>query len=201
MGRYVTKVSANELSQSASLPADWPVVFPKGVVGLERENVIIKDVGRPIKSVEDIEIIPGSLEAIRMLRLKGYKVMIINDQPGIFKKLITQQEVDDTNQHLMQIFGQAGIYSIDGLLYSTSDLKDDMYAKPNDGMFKRAEKDFGIDWKGSYFVGHSIKDAKAAYKIKSTPIIVKTGNWEETSKKLDTLSNRPILAKTKLYEN
>jgi D-glycero-D-manno-heptose 1,7-bisphosphate phosphatase len=206
MGRFVTKVPANQPQRTQSgqpmeLPSDWPTVFPKNVVGLEREGVIIKDIGRPIKNIEDIEIIPGSLEAIRMLRLKGYKVIIINDQPGITKGLITQEEVEITHNYLMQIFGQSNIFSIDGMFFSTSDMKDDIYAKPNDGMFKRAQKEMGINWKGGYFVGHNLKDVKVSEKIKSNPILVKTGNWEETLKKLNTFSNRDLLKKTKIYNN
>lgn len=204
MGRFVTKVPANPQNDSQTnqmLPSDWPTSFPKKTIGLEREGVIIRDIGEPIKSVDQIEIIPGSLEAILMMRLKGYKVIIINDQPGITKGLLTVEDVETTNNYLMQVFGKAGIFSIDGVLFSTSDLKEDIYAKPNDGMFKRAQNEFGIPWKGGYFVGHTIKDVKAAEKIKATPVIVKTGKWEETTKKLNTFANRELKSKTIICEN
>lgn len=212
MGRFTTKVpdtpeypqlaNQNGMQQSNVTPSDWPTVFPKLTIGLEREGVIIKDIGQPIKSIDQIEIIPGSLDAIRMMRLKGYKVMIINDQPGITKGLLSQVDVDTTNQHLMQVFGQAGILSIEGLLYSTSDLKEDIYAKPNDGMFKKAQKEQGLNWSGGYFVGPNLKDLKVADKIDATPVLVKTGNnYDEVMKKLGTFANRDLLKKTKVYEN
>lgn len=209
MGRFVTKVAANpsqlnnqmgQVTQTNS--SDWPTVFPKNIIGLEREGVIIKDIGVPIKSIDQIEIIPGSLEAIRMMRLKGHKLMIINDQPSITKGRLTAVEVDSTNQYLMQVFGQAGILSIDGILYSTSDLKDDIYAKPNDGMFKRAQNEFGINWANGYYVGTNVKDVKVADKIDANPILVKTGNnFEDVMKKLNTFANKKLLKKTKIYDN
>lgn len=205
MGRFVTKVPATpqQFDQSGGVtPSDWPTFFPKNVIGVEREGVIIRDIGQPIKDISQIEIIPGSLEAIRMLRLKGYKFMIINDQPGITKGKITQQEVDATNQYLMQVFGQAGIFSIDGILYSTSDLKEDIYAKPNDGMFKKAQNENGMNWSDGYYVGPNMKDLKVADKIGAHPVLVKTGNnYEEVMKKLDTFANKGLLKKTKVYEN
>jgi D-glycero-D-manno-heptose 1,7-bisphosphate phosphatase len=206
MGRFVTKVPASPqqsqfTNQNASLPSDWPTVFPKVTIGLEREGVIIKDIGEPIKDNSQIEIIPGSLEAIRMMRLKGYKVMIINDQPGITKGKISQIDVDSTHQFLMQAFGQARILTIDGMLYSTSDLKEDIYAKPNDGMFKKAQNEFDINWKGGYFVGPNFKDLKVANKIDLIPVLVKTGNYEPVLKKLDTFANRDLMKKVKIYEN
>lgn len=207
MGRFVTKVPASTqqsqfVNQNGnSTPSDWPTVFTKPMIGLEREGVIIKDIGEPIKDVSQIEIIPGSLEAIRMMRLKGYKVMIINDQPGITKGKISQIDVDSTHQFLMQSFGRAGILSIDGMLYSTSDLKEDIYAKPNDGMFKKAQNELGISWKDGYFVGPNFKDLKVASKMNLTPVLVKTGNYEPVLKKLDTFANRDLAKKTKIYEN
>lgn len=206
MGRFVTKVPANpqqKLNQSGGvMPSDWPTVFPKVTIGLEREGVIIEDIGEPIKDSSQIKIIPGSLEAIRMMRLKGYKVMIINDQPGITKGKLTEAEVNATNEYLMQVFGQAGILSIEGLLYSTSDLKEDIFAKPNDGMFKKAKNEQGVIWKDGYFVGPNFKDLKVADKIESTPVLVKTGrDYEAVMKRLDTFANRNLKKKTKVYEN
>lgn len=217
MGRFTTNVSATPQynqqknisygspygTSQANPMMGWPTVFPKPIVGLEREGVIIEDIDGPISSNDQIKFIPGSLEAIRMMRLKGYKVMIINDQPYIQKNKLTIDQVDATNQYLMQKFGEAGIMSIDGLLYSTSDLKQDDYAKPNIGMFKKAENEIlrGEKFKNGWFVGHNIKDAKAADKLDAIPVIVKTGNGKETLSKLDTFANKDLLKKTKVYSN
>lgn len=213
MGRFVTTVPARPQqgqptqTQGYNQPqpnynAMWPSHFPKSVIGIEREGVIIEDVGQPIKSSSQIKVIEGSLEAIKMMRLKGYKVLIINDQPWIQKGMLTTEEVDETNQHLMQVFGQAGILSIEGVLYSTSDLKEDTFAKPNNGMFKRAEgMNPEIKFKEGWYVGHNVKDAKAADKVGAIPVIVKTGNGNETLEKLDTFANKDLLKKTKVFNN
>lgn len=184
-------------------PSNWPTFFPKPVIGLEREGVIIEDIGQQINSPGQITVIPGSLEAIKMMRLKGYKVVIITDQPGILKGKASPQQVDSTNQYLMQVFGQAGILSIEGLLYSTSDLKDDMYAKPNTGMFKRAETEFGagINWSEGWYVGHNLKDALAAEKIGSKPVILKTGNGEKTLRGMENAGNKKLKDKVLVFNN
>lgn len=206
MGRFTTTVPAAPQygqPQYANSTTNWPTVFPKAIIGIEREGVIIEDVDQPIVSNNQIAFIPGSLDAIRIMRLKGYKVMIINDQPWIQKGRLTPEQADMTNQYLMQEFGKAGIMSIDGLLYSTSDFKEDEFAKPNVGMFKRAENEVlqGEKFKNGWFVGHNVKDAKAADKIGAIPVIVKTGNGEETLSKLDTFANKELLKKTKVFNN
>lgn len=70
-------------------------------------------------------------------------------------------------------------------------------------MFKRAENEIirGEKFKNGWFVGHNIKDAKAADKIGAVPVIVRTGNGEETLSKLDTFANKDLLKKTKIFNN
>ena len=189
--------------QQQFTPQDWPTVFPKAIIGLDRDGVINVDKGHYLTSPDQVEMIPGSLEAIRMMRLKGYKVVILTNQGGIKKGLQTHAQVDAIHQHIMQVFGQAGIFSIDGLFYSESSLKEDYYAKPNIGMFERAETEiFGgqIRFKqGGYYVGDKMNDMKAAHKIGATPVLVRTGHGQETEQELGKHANKKI--KAKVYNN
>lgn len=191
--------------QMTGPPPSWPTVFPKGIVGLDRDGVINVDKGHYLTSVDQWEPIPGSLEAIRMLRLKGYKVVILTNQGGIQKGLQTHAQVDAIHEHMMKVFGEAGIFSIDGLFYAESSLKEDWFAKPNVGMFKRAEEEIFLNKikfkNGGYYVGDKLSDLKAAHKIGATPVLVKTGHGEETLPKLNTFSNDKIKRKTKVFNN
>lgn len=207
---YANGGQQNQLSQEQAAQmqamqqaqASWPKVFPKGIIGIERDGVIVKSNNSSpyITNTDQIEILPGALEGIRLLRLKGYKLLIITDQPGIFKGLQTTEQVDAVHAHMMQLFGNAGIFSIDGIYYSTSDLKNDIYAKPNTGMFERASNENrGVDWKKGWFVGNTISDLKAAEKIGSKPVLIQSGKWEETLSKLDTFANRDLKSKTNVY--
>ena len=171
------------------------------VVGLDRDGTIIKDIGDYITDPNQVVPIPGSLEAIKILRDKGHRLVILTNQGGIAKGLQTTQQVDNVNNHLMNIFGQNGISSIDGLYYSTSSMKDDIYAKPNVGMFNRAKDELKVDWKKGWYVGDKISDLKAADKVGSKPILVLTGHGKETQEKLNTYANRELKKKTLVFNN
>lgn len=201
MGRFTTSIQ--NLEQRTDSPEiNWPTTFTKGVIGLEREGVIIQDLHQPIIYNTQVSFIPGSLEAIRMMRLKGYRVVIVNDQPEIQTGRITPDQVTNINNYILEQFGKAGIMSIDGIFHSTTGLKEDEYAKPNVGMFKRAEREIpNINFKSGWFVGHNIKDVKASEKIGSIPVIVLTGNGADTIKKLETYANRHLLKKTKVHSD
>lgn len=193
----MARMQAMQAAQAA-----WPKEFPKGVVGLDRDGTIIKDQGVYVTSPDQVEILPGALEGIRLMRLKGYRVFIITNQAGISKGLQTTDQVDAVHSHLMQIFGNAGIFSIDGIYYSTTNLKEDNFAKPNTGMFDRAKTEHrGIDWKKGWYVGDKISDLKAADRIGAKPILIQNGHWEETVQKLDTFANRDLKQKTKSFSN
>ena len=93
MGRYQTKIAPSQnpqnfqqqgLDQQFS-PQDWPTEFPKCVIGIDRDGVI-NEWKNVIKKYEDLQLIEGSLEAIRQLRLKGHRVVLFSDQPNISSK-------------------------------------------------------------------------------------------------------------------
>jgi D-glycero-D-manno-heptose 1,7-bisphosphate phosphatase len=184
--------------------ADYtPHVPCKPVIGIDRDGIInhIPNNGY-VKYPSDLDIIPGALEAIKLIRDKGYRITVITDQPQISKGLLTTYEVDSVHEHLMMLFGQAGIMSIEGLYYNTSDSKEDMYAKPNPGMFKRAENEQpGVDFSKGYYVGDSLVDLKAAIKVKAKPVLIRTGNGEATEQLLNKFSNQELKKKARIYSS
>lgn len=156
-------------------------IAPKCVIGLDRDGVINKDLGTYCYRSKDFEPIEGSIEAIARLRKHGHKIAIITNQGGIEKGLFTEDDVDALHMHMFELFGSAGCQSIDGLYYSASSRKNDMYAKPNIGMFKRCEKEVPhVKFNQGYYVGDKISDLKASLKIGAKPILVRTGYGKET---------------------
>jgi D-glycero-D-manno-heptose 1,7-bisphosphate phosphatase len=187
------------------LPPDWPKVFPKSIVGLDRDGVINVNRDHYITDPDDFEVYPESLAAIHKLRIKGYKVVILTNQGGIIKGLQTHAQVEAIHQRMFEIFGNAGIYSIDGLYYSESSLKEDYYAKPNIGMFHRVEKEL-FDGKArfkdkGFYVGDKMSDLKAAERIGATPILVRTGHGVSTERELSKFSKEKLRKKTKVFDN
>ena len=174
----------------------------KCVVGLDRDGVINRDLGTYCYKVEDFDPIPGSLEAIADMRRKGYKITVITDQGGIEKGLYTQQDVDTVHEHMLKLLGEAGCFSIDGIYYSASSRKEDPFAKPNTGMFKKCEADDKeIKFKQGYYVGDKMKDLKAAMNVGARPVLVRTGYGAETEKELNKWTYRKIKQRTIIFDD
>ena len=107
------------------------------VIGIDRDGTINKDLGTYVINPEDFNPIEGSLEAISSLRKLGFLIVIITNQGGIEQGIMSQRDVDRIHDKMFQLLGNAGCTSIDALYYSSSNRKDDEFAKPNVGMFKR----------------------------------------------------------------
>ena len=173
----------------------------KKTIGLDRDGTINRDIGTYVTNPSEFQPIVGSLEAVAMMRDKGYNIVILTNQAGITKGIMTPDDVEQVHLHMLELLGQAGCKSIDGIYYSTTNLKEDMYAKPNVGMFKKAENDLRLKFKGGWYVGDKISDLKVAEKIRATPVLVKTGYGLDTIEKLNTFANRELKKKTQIVNN
>ncbi len=172
------------------------------MIGLDRDGVINKDLGTYVTDLKDFEPIEGSLDAISQLRRLGYKIVIITNQGGIEKGIMTQEDVDRVHDHMFKLLGESGCSSIDALYYSASSRRDDEYAKPNIGMFKRCERENShLRFKGGYFVGDKMSDLRAAVKVGAKPILVRTGYGVETELELKKFTYRNIKEKTKIFDD
>ena len=196
---YGQQMPQQGMMQQPQLPAGWPTFFPKETIGIDR-GVFLND-SKPILSASDIEMLPGALDAIRTIRLKGYKLVIFFNEPLISQGKIATQTVDGMVQQIMNYFGQAGIFTIDGLLYSTSSMKEDMFAMPNNGMMKRAENEMKVAFKGGYFAGNKLYNLKAGDSVHSKPILIKSPGYEDAETKLDTFANKELKNKTKTFNS
>ena len=178
------------------------------VIGLDRDGTINEDIGLTQEGVppycikpEQFKPIPGSLEAVKMIRDKGYDVVILTNQSGIQRGLYDAVDVDIVHNYMLELLGNIGCKSINGLYYSTTPFKDDPYRKPNAGMFKRATAEIGVNWKNGVYVGDKITDLKAAVKAKAKPVLVRTGYGLETTKKLNTFANKDLKSQTEVFDN
>lgn len=170
-------------------------------IALERDGVINQIMNPGVIGPDYFIPIERSLEAIALMRNKKYNIVVITDQPLAGRGVMTPQDVDLVHQRMLELLGQANCSSINGIYYSISGVKDDIYVKPNIGMFQRASQEVKVDFKGGVVVGDDIEDLKSAVKVGATPILVLTGNGQETLKKLNRYANRDLKRRTLVFES
>lgn len=178
------------------------VAQTKCVIGLDRDGVINQELGTYVTRPEDFIPISGSIDAITELRKRGYKIVVLTDQSGIGRGLMTEADVEHVHSYMLNLLGQAGCSNINGIYYSSGTDKRDPFVKPNVGMFKRCEEHHkDIKFSQGFYVGDKISDLKAALKIGARPVLVRTGYGLETEKELNKYAYRAIKEKTYIFDS
>ena len=149
---------------------------------LDRDGVINYDSSDYIKSPKEWRPIPQSIEAIKLLTDNDFNIIIITNQSGINRGIISYQAFTEINMKMLDVINKAG-GSIHSILYCphTPDENSKM-RKPLPGMFIEASSRFNFDPKKTFAIGDSPRDIQAAKDANCIPLAVRTGNGEQIEK-------------------
>ncbi len=149
---------------------------------LDRDGVINYDSSDYIKSPEEWQPIPQSIEAIKLLTDNDFNIIVITNQSGINRGIISYQAFTEINIKMLDVVDKAGS-SIHSIFYSphTPD-EPSMIRKPLSGMFIDASTRFNFNLKKTYAIGDSPRDIEAAKLANCIPLAVKTGNGKSIEK-------------------
>jgi D-glycero-D-manno-heptose 1,7-bisphosphate phosphatase len=147
---------------------------------LDRDGVIIQNREKYVRSWDDVEFLPDSLEAIQQLSQTAYKIMIITNQSAIGRGIIPMEQAEAINQSIIKKITEAG-GRVDGLFMCPHTPDDHCTCrKPLPGLIFQAAAAYSLDLPSSIMVGDAITDIQAglAAGIK-TLILVRTGRGSE----------------------
>ncbi len=153
---------------------------------LDRDGVINKRLpGRYVQSWEEFEFIEGSLEAIVQLSPLFYKTVVVTNQQGIGKGLMTHEDLHEVHQQMQTSILKAG-GKIDQCYYSPFlKTENPPCRKPNTGMALQAQNDFPlIDFTKSIMVGDSISDMEFGERLGMTTIFIEGKEEEQNANHL-----------------
>jgi D-glycero-D-manno-heptose 1,7-bisphosphate phosphatase len=151
---------------------------------LDRDGVINQDSDEFIKSVDEWLPIPGSLEALALLHRHDYRVVVITNQSGISRGLLSMATLNDIHRHMLAETRKKGGL-IEAVFFCPHGPDDGCTCrKPASGMFKDVASRLKIEMNGVPAVGDSLRDLQAAQDVGALPILVKTGKGSLTTRAL-----------------
>src|SRR4051794_1519390 len=120
-----------------------------------------------------VELLPGVPEGLTRLRAAGYRLVIITNQSGIGRELITTAEYEAVHARLMELLGADAIDAT----YYCPDHPDHASErrKPAPGMLREAARDLGLDLGASYLIGDRMSDLECARDAGARGVLVRTG--------------------------
>ena len=160
-----------------------------------------------LKKAEDLELIPGVAEAIRLINHSGYLAIVVSNQPVIARGDCTFDQLKAIHEKLETELGKDGAF-LDAIYYcphhtdkgfegELPDYKTDCDCrKPKPGLLLRAAKDWNIDLAQSYMIGDSERDIQAGRNagVKEALLVEKN-----SQSKLAQTINTIIAEETRYY--
>lgn len=148
----------------------------KPAVFIDRDGTMIKQV-EVLTEPAQVELLPGTGEAIADLNRRGFFVIGITNQPIVEKGLLTMEGLDAIHAKLQEMLSSAGAH-FDGFFtcpHRFNPQKECECRKPNPGLIRQAQAKFAIDMARSWFVGDRLRDVETGRRVGLKTILVKTG--------------------------
>jgi D,D-heptose 1,7-bisphosphate phosphatase len=162
---------------------------PQKAVFLDRDGVINKEV-QFLKNPDQMELIQGAAEAIKLINESGYLAIVVTNQPVIARGDVVWEELGEINNKMETLLGAEHAYLNDiyicphhpdkGFQGERPEYKIDCECrKPKPGLLLKAAKDWNIDLANSLMIGDSDRDCQAGINagvMKSIKIMTNTDN-------------------------
>lgn len=161
---------------------------------LDRDGTLNDDPGY-LGNPDEVHLFPGIADALRTFQEKTrWKLIIITNQAGIARGLLTHQDVKAVNEKVIELLAQNDV-KISGIYYCPfhpefSTPEECECRKPSPAMVLAAAREHNIDLNESYFIGDSEADIQCGLNSGIRSVLVFTGNGR---KHLDILKRQNTL--------
>lgn len=159
---------------------------------LDRDGVINEDSDQFIKSADEWQPIPGSLEAIGRLNRAGYRIVVISNQSGLGRGLFSIQDLNAIHDKMTQCLSVLGGH-IESILFCPHTPEDNCTCrKPRAGLYLDLQQRLNVSLADVPAVGDSLRDIQAARVVNASPVLVRTGKGEATLATNEALEGVPV---------
>jgi D-glycero-alpha-D-manno-heptose 1-phosphate guanylyltransferase len=151
-----------------NITADWAVFLDRdGVINYEKEDDYILN-------WDEFEFYPGVAEAIRLLAKKFNTIIVVSNQRGVGRGLMTEEDLLDIQQKMKARIEENG-GRIDKIYYCIATDPRQFCRKPNPGMALEAKKDFpAVDLSKTIMVGNKLSDMQFGRNAGTYNVYLKT---------------------------
>ncbi len=153
-------------------------------VFIDRDGVINRDSPDFIKSWDEVDFLPGSRRAIRELTAAGHAIIVVTNQSGVGRGLLTLETLSEIHRRMRAAVREAGgeIRDIRFCPHRPGEGCD--CRKPLPGLIHSAARDHGIDPSRAWMVGDSVRDIRCGQAAGCRTVLVRTGNGRDAERTL-----------------
>ncbi|HVZ48118.1 MAG TPA: HAD family hydrolase [Gemmatimonadaceae bacterium] len=149
----------------------------RAAVFLDRDGTIIRDTGY-LATPDDVELLPGAALALRIAHNRQRPVIVVTNQSGIARGLITVPQYEAVRNRMNQLLAEFGAF-VDAEYYcphhpdftGPCDCR-----KPGLALYEQAARDHGLDLAASAFIGDRWRDIEPARAYGARGILVQSAS-------------------------
>jgi D-glycero-D-manno-heptose 1,7-bisphosphate phosphatase len=127
---------------------------------LDRDGTIIRDT-EYLRDPDQVELLPGAAQAIKRLNDAGWPVIVVTNQSGIARGLLTEQDYERVRMRVDKLIAESAGAKIDATFHcphhpdfsGRCDCR-----KPGVKLYADAAREHDLDAKASWYVGDRIRD-------------------------------------------
>lgn len=148
------------------------------LVILDRDGVINFDSPHYIKSPEEWQPIPGSLESISLLKKAGYIIAVATNQSGIGRGLYNEAILTAIHSKMQKACLALG-GQIDKIVYCPHTPQEQCICrKPKIGLLTKISDEFNCSLENVPVMGDRLSDIIVAREVGAYPVLIKTRGAE-----------------------
>lgn len=152
----------------------------RSIVVLDRDGVINQDSDAYIKSAEEWQPLPGSIDAIARLSKAGHLVAVASNQSGLGRGLFDEYALAQMHGKMHALVEDAGGNIAMVCFCPHQPGEGCLCRKPATGMLEQIQEQLHIPLAGHFFIGDSEKDLVCAANFGMRPVLVRTGKGATT---------------------
>lgn len=163
-------------------------------VFFDRDGTLIEDADY-LADPSGVVLIEGAVEALRRLRDQGWLIVVVTNQSGIARGLITPEEYHRVAHALEEQLRAAGV-GVDATCmcpHHPAHSGPCGCRKPQAGMLLAAARALAIDPSRSFMVGDKVSDVRAGLAAGASSILVRTGYGLEAEAAPDLPPDTPVV--------
>lgn len=151
------------------------------VVFLDRDGTLNRDDGGYLADPDGLVLLPGAAEAVAALNAAGVKAVVVTNQSGVGRGLITEEALARIHERLRGLLAAGGAV-LDGIAVCPHRPEHGCACrKPGTELALRAARDLGVDPARSAMIGDKPADVALAHRLGGRAVLVLTGKGRETA--------------------
>ena len=142
---------------------------------IDRDGVLVKNRCDYVKTISEVNFIPGVAAAITRLWRHDYKICVVTNQAGIAKGLYTEQTLQSIHAFIEQEFRRYGQGTLTWYYCPHQDGDACQCRKPQPGMLIKAMRQHRLAPSRTWMVGDNKRDIQAGSAAGCRNALVRTG--------------------------